>query len=357
MPRNAGGDYYYLPPGTEAAPDTVIESARYNIFTQDVEDEFNRIIDDVDAVEAIIEDGVGSAVIASDTPPADAQDGDLWFESDTGLLFYRYNDGNSSQWCIACPQADLSLYVRKTGDTMTGDLTAPNLTATVKVTAPFYTSTAGLPLQFGGGALAGFYTDTTNIAIRASVANGNIYLQNNAGTTTYGIFGTTGLSSVSNLGCATINASGTVTCNGITTIYGQFNVGAGTIAQAGGGTFMIQGAGGGNEAFFTFHRPGAFACNFGLGSDGNLWYGGWSFGAGIWHRIWTTKDFAGPPSLAPYVTNGRLAFAADYSHSSTMVEPYPGSVVVGNSIGTSALTSRYRWVQLLTTSWFTIGTA
>jgi len=40
----------------------------------------------------------------------------------------------------------------------------------------------------------------------------------------------------------------------------------------------------------TFHRGGSFATNFGLGSDQNFWFGGWSHGASVW-RFWTTRDF------------------------------------------------------------------
>lgn len=39
--------------------------------------------------------------IVSDTPPAGAPDGTMWFESDTGLTFVRYNDGNTTQWVQA----------------------------------------------------------------------------------------------------------------------------------------------------------------------------------------------------------------------------------------------------------------
>jgi Chaperone of endosialidase len=95
--------------------------------------------------------GGGSSVLVSDTPPAGAADNTLWWESDSGLLYIRYNDGSSTQWVIACPQPDTSTFatvayvdaadatlttsvngkVAKTGDTMTGNLTvsltSPNI--------------------------------------------------------------------------------------------------------------------------------------------------------------------------------------------------------------------------------------
>ena len=68
----------------------------------------------------------GAQLIVSDTMPANASDGSMWWESDTGLLYVRYNDGNSTQWVIACPQPDLTQFVQKSGDTMSGDLHIAN---------------------------------------------------------------------------------------------------------------------------------------------------------------------------------------------------------------------------------------
>lgn len=100
--------------------------------------------------------GAGGVVI-SDTPPVGAPDNSLWWESDSGLLYLRFNDGTSTQWVLAAPQPDMSAFastayvdngdavlqasiaagdatvqanltagdalkVAKAGDTMTGDL-------------------------------------------------------------------------------------------------------------------------------------------------------------------------------------------------------------------------------------------
>jgi len=42
--------------------------------------------------------GISSIVAIGTEPPAGAQSGDLWFDSDLGKGFVYYNDGNSSQW-------------------------------------------------------------------------------------------------------------------------------------------------------------------------------------------------------------------------------------------------------------------
>jgi hypothetical protein len=69
--------------------------------------------------------GSGYALaIVSATAPVNPVDGCLWFEMDSGILFLRVNDGNSSQW-VSCglPLQDTTMLVRKDGDTMLGLLT------------------------------------------------------------------------------------------------------------------------------------------------------------------------------------------------------------------------------------------
>jgi hypothetical protein len=67
--------------------------------------------------------GAGQAVVlVGPTPPVGAADKALWWESDSGLLYIRYNDGTSTQWVIAAPQPDINGFVIKAGDTMTGPL-------------------------------------------------------------------------------------------------------------------------------------------------------------------------------------------------------------------------------------------
>ena len=56
--------------------------------------------------------GGSSSIIISDTPPTGVPDGTLWWESDSGLLYIRYNDGTSTQWVIAAPQPDVNAFVQ-----------------------------------------------------------------------------------------------------------------------------------------------------------------------------------------------------------------------------------------------------
>jgi hypothetical protein len=70
-----------------------------------------------------------ATVICSDTPPVGAADNALWFESDSGLLYFRYNDGTSTQWVIACPQPDTTTFAQINSPVFTGDPKAPTPTA------------------------------------------------------------------------------------------------------------------------------------------------------------------------------------------------------------------------------------
>jgi len=67
----------------------------------------------------------GPSLICSDTPPVGVADNALWWESDTGLLYVRYNDGTSTQWVTATPQPDLSLYAPLASPALSGNPTAP----------------------------------------------------------------------------------------------------------------------------------------------------------------------------------------------------------------------------------------
>ena len=130
---------------------------------------------------------------------------------------------------------------------------------------------------------------------------------------------------------------------------------------SGVGTFIAL-SGEGNTASMSFHIPSVFGANFGMNAVGDFYMGGWSHGATA-YKFWTTKDFAALPSGG--VTNARLAYAGDVAAStgpqSSPYEPYAGGVLTGWQwaiVSTATVTAfRIRYMQLYTTSWFTIGYA
>lgn len=80
-------------------------------------------------VTALAEDLYARYVRVSDTPPTNVDDGSLWWNSTSGILYLRYNDGDSSQWVLATPQADTSALAPLASPTFTGDPKAPTPTA------------------------------------------------------------------------------------------------------------------------------------------------------------------------------------------------------------------------------------
>jgi hypothetical protein len=154
--------------------------------------------------------------------------------------------------------------------------------------------------------------------------------------------------------------------------YTPLNIAGGTLTglltTAGSGNGLIQGSVGSNalwvqnsaasnHAFMTFLVSGYYGVNFGLASDGNLYYGGWSAGANA-YRLWTTKDFASFPN--PVVTM-RMVYAADYTHAygAGLVEPYAGAVVTGCGFylaSSATVVLRYRYLQMETAAgtWYTV---
>jgi len=80
-----------------------------------------------------------SSLYISDNPPSSPPDGSMWWDSDNGLLYIRYNDGaGPSQWvqAVATPAIDSSVFVNKAGDTMGGALTLPGDPAVALQAAP-----------------------------------------------------------------------------------------------------------------------------------------------------------------------------------------------------------------------------
>ena len=122
-------------------------------------------------------------------------------------------------------------------------------------------------------------------------------------------------------------------------------------------TFEVRGSTSGGDACITLHRPGAFACNFCLATDNNFYYGGWSFGAGVAYRLWSTRDFGGIP-----VSNGRLVHAGDQqlAQGAALTELAAGAAISGGScftFQTVYATWRWRYFQIYTNGWYTTGWA
>jgi len=234
------------------------------------------------------------------------------------------------------------------------------LNVTGTITASGALTLSGPGIAVGGAVSTGFYSDGSNVAIRTFGANG-IYMQAAGGGANYAV-----ISNGSATFNGTLSAASTITAPSLTINSGAVTLfqGGGVIGQGSGGTVMVQSAGGGNQAFITFHNAGAFAGNFGLGSDGNMYMGGWSWGAGNAYRFWTTKDFAALPAAptAPSlgaVSNAQWVLAGTQSsQSGSVIEPYTGAAVTGfagQAGDFNIFMLKFRYLQLYTSGWFTVG--
>ena len=224
------------------------------------------------------------------------------------------------------------------GGTMTGPL---DVNGTIR--AHGYQTRKGLPGPYGGNWFNFDWTgnleawiDNTNIGALATQAFANTAASNSA--------------------AGKVNRSGD-------TMGGKLITAPGAHISAGGPLNSLEVTGAGMAAM-SFHIGGVFGANFGMDGLGNFYMGGWSHGAGV-YKFWTTKDFANVPSTGT-VTNGRLAYAGDVAVATgpqnTQYEPYTGGVHTGWSWtlfnGTPIPSAfRFRYVQLHTTGWFTVGYA
>lgn len=133
-------------------------------------------------------------IVVSDTPPAGLPNNVLWWESDTGLLYIRYNDGDSSQWVIACPQPDTTAFVFKTGDTMSGPLTLSGApTNSLHAATKAYVDSSGFPtnttMLFHQTTAPPFWTKLTtynDVGIRVVSGTVNAFVSGVAFSTVFG---------------------------------------------------------------------------------------------------------------------------------------------------------------------------
>ena len=102
-----------------------------------------------DTGEQGIQGTPGSAkVTISDTAPTPATHGDMWWESDSGLMYVFYADGTSSQWVLAVPQIDISAAVMQTPQTIAP---AQQVQARTNIAAAPFDAMAFSGMQSNGG--------------------------------------------------------------------------------------------------------------------------------------------------------------------------------------------------------------
>jgi len=106
------------------------------------------------------------ALHIQDAAPTPYNDGDMWWESDTGKLKIRYNDGSSTQWVDAFPIPDMTTYYSKAGGAISGAVTInSSLTTTGRIFAD-----NGVTLSQGGTLASGLVITNSDIRSNATSA-------------------------------------------------------------------------------------------------------------------------------------------------------------------------------------------
>jgi hypothetical protein len=165
--------------------------------------------------------GQGQIAVVSDTAPANPANGQLWWESDTGILFLWYNDGNSSQWVQVGGIAATGAMVR-TVVTSSGTYTKPAGLQFLEVElaggggggGSAGTTGAGTYSAGGGGGGAGYVRylyPAADLAATTAYAVGSSGVTAAAGgnTTFRNLTGGGGGGGLSGVASSTISATGT----------------------------------------------------------------------------------------------------------------------------------------------------
>ena len=150
------------------------------------------------------------------------------------------------------------------------------------------------------------------------------------------------------IGGSTVDTGGATMRGGT---YAYIRWGAGTAAlevRSGHATW---------DSFLSFHIVGSFGCFFGLKyPDWNLYYGGWSFGDAEF-MIHTTRNL----NQGLLCTNARLLWAGDSGAGPSgpaTFEPFAGGVCTGyEGYNYTIINLRWRYMQIYTNDWYTIGYA
>lgn len=119
----------------------------------------------------------GASVDVGINPPAEPEQGNIWFNSNNGKLFVYINDGDSTQWVqpsTALPPAFTSVLVNSTDqiDAQTSNNLSLDQGSNIEITTDVQTNTITI------SALAGFsgdYNDLDNAPILATVATSGDY--------------------------------------------------------------------------------------------------------------------------------------------------------------------------------------
>ena len=110
------------------------------------------------------------AITSSSSAPSNPKDNDLWYDTDDGRLYFRYNDGTSTQWVDASPEGGPGSNefnsVRLNGSTSGWiQLEAPAVAPSSTIVFPATSGTNGAYLQTNGAGVTSWQTITENTSV------------------------------------------------------------------------------------------------------------------------------------------------------------------------------------------------
>ena len=281
--------------------------------------------------------GGGSAIYVADTAPAGAPDKSLWVESDTGLLFFRWNDGTSLQWVsLGTPTGNAVMYTPQT-------LTAPqqvqarqNISAlsTVKIVtftaSGTYTPTVGIiycviECVGAGGGGAGAQSTSGNVAGGGGGGSGS-YSRKLATAAQIGASQTVTIGTGGTLG---ISANGSGGAGGDTSV-GSLCIGKGGGGGGGGSTSLVNGGAGGvygTGDVLTAGNQGGFGAGYAITTIHGFGGAGAPsvFGGGVFTPVSVSSGGVSGKALGAGGSGG-------YSYNAISAAPggngAPGSVII-----------------------------
>jgi hypothetical protein len=282
MPRD-GTTVYSIPSGTEGIPDQTIESAKYNGFAHDIEQDLNH-------PRPILSGGTG----ATSAEEAAAK---LGFEKSTQEVSnfdgHLYFPGSFYAKTTATPSPVLGhAFV---GYVYSSDPPAyPPANLNIVVHAYDQSDTAVPGRTYVREKKAGTWTAPWTLAYPP--INNAILAGDTQATTQPNTDNDTSVATTAFVKNTSVQRTGDTMTGLLTTAAST-----GTIAGSAGTSNALQVYGGGttNASYMSFHRPGAWAAHLGVDSDNQFKVGGWSMGANAYrllHEGLSAPTVSGDPS-------------------------------------------------------------
>lgn len=161
-------------------------------------------------------------IAVQDTAPTIYNNGDLWWESDTGKLKVCYYDGNTTQWVDAMPIPDTSTFYSKAGGAISGPVT---VSSSITATGNLYIGDYNNSFQLGPWGTGWQTVKIKNLHAASEAAIGFYDRADSWMGTLYGTNGAMGFLNSSNSWMFQVASNGNTTLYGATQINGALTVG------------------------------------------------------------------------------------------------------------------------------------